>query len=273
MYSFEELFGRNIGIISHEEQEKLKSTKVAIFGVGGLGAIVSEILVRSGIESIKIIEPDDIEPSNLNRHIFSYQHTIGKAKRTVAKEFLKNINPNVNIEIFYKEDHNNLDEILSDIDCIVMAADKIHASMLVTRRAHELNIPLVEGWGIPYANVRVFTKETKTFEEAYGLPTIGKDIRNLSEKEIEEANLHLVKSLTSIEGVDGFYNDSAREKILKGIYPSFAPFVWFTAVLMSIETVKVILNWGNINYAPEWSLYDPINNTIPKQKSYTHNPI
>ena len=78
--------------------------------------------------------------------------------------------------------------ILNDVKCIVLAADDIHACLIVSRKASELNIPLVEGWAIPYANVRVYTKDTPTLEDVYELPTKGKKVHELSKAEIHQAN-------------------------------------------------------------------------------------
>ena len=93
MITYEDMVDRNLGIINEEQQALLKNSCVAVFGIGGLGGIIVEILCRSGIGHIKIIEPDNLEPSNLNRHVFCFHSTVGMKKNDVAEKFLKDINP------------------------------------------------------------------------------------------------------------------------------------------------------------------------------------
>lgn len=266
MSGYTDFFQRNIGFISQEEQEILKGSAVALFGVGGLGGVIAELLARSGIGSLTLVEPDVIEVSNLNRHVFAFQNTLNKSKTETAEQFLKQINPELTIHTYKREQYSNLDAIFAGVQCAVLAADKIRGCLLVSRKAYELDIPLVEGWAIPFANVRTFTRDTPTLEEVYKLPTKGKKVEELTGEQIEELNLQMIQSLKKIEGVEEFYSDEAKKRVEQGMNPSFAPFVWFTAVLMTIETIKVLLKWDNLALAPNWFLYNPFTNTIPGQE-------
>lgn len=265
MISYDDFIQRNIGFITQAEQDKLKNSTVAIFGIGGLGGVISEVLCRCGIGHFKLIDPDIIDASNLNRHVFGFQNNVGQKKIDIAENFLKQINPEVIVDKFERESKDNLDVILKDVNCAVLAADKIEACLEISRKSYHLNIPLVEGWAIPTGNVRVYTNTTPSLEDVYGLPTKGKEVAELSADEIEQLNLHMLMTLTGIEGIEDFYSEEAKARIAQGINPSFAPFVWFTSVLMTIETIKVLLQWDNIALAPRWSLYDPINHKIPRQ--------
>jgi molybdopterin/thiamine biosynthesis adenylyltransferase len=267
MFPLDEFLGRNIGVITPEEQNRLQRATVAIFGVGGLGGVIAEILCRCGVGHLKLIEPDIIEMSNLNRHIFGFQRTVNKKKIEVAETILKQINPEIIIDLFETENNANLDVILKRVTCAVLAVDKIQACLMISRKAFLQQVPLVEGWAIPYANARVFTTATPTLEAVYQLPTSGRDISTLTQDDIHALNLQMLYSLKQIEGVESLYSDSAKARIAQGINPSFAPFVWLTAVLMTIETIKVLLDWDNIALAPNWALYNPLNHSIPNQES------
>lgn len=261
---YSEMVSRNIGIIDESQQEILRNSTVALFGVGGLGGVIGEILVRSGVGSIKLVDHDKFEPSNLNRQIFSFRDTLGRWKVDVGEEFLKRINPEVRVEKFREVTTDNVSRILGHAKVTVLAIDKSQGVLTASRASRELGIPLVEGWAIPFANVRVFTKETCTLEEAYGLPTQGREVASISEAEFKEADFLMLKTLRKIEGVESYYPPLAMERIMAGEIVSFAPIVWLTAVMMSLEAIKVILNWGTLSLAPKFSLFDPFQHKMPR---------
>lgn len=266
---YDELTQRNIGIISKEQQEKLKNSCVAIFGLGGLGGVIAENLVRCGIGTLKIIDIDEFAPVNLNRQIFAFRDTIGKLKTDVTEEFLKKINPEIEIKKYSQESEQDIEEILSGANAVVLAVDLAMPCVIISRAARKMGIPLVEGWATPIANVRVFTKDTPSLEEVYGLPSLGREISSIMPDEFGKMELIMLVSISKIEGMIDFYPVKDVESVLVGksipYNPTFAPMVWMNAILMSMETIKVLLNWGKISFAPKFSLYNPINHIIPKQ--------
>lgn len=263
--NYRKLIDRNIGLISEDQQDQLKNSSVAVFGLGGLGGVIGEILCRSGIGSLKIVDNDKFDPTNLNRQIFCFRDTLHKPKTNVTEKFLKRINPGIKIEKFAGIAQSNIRLILKNAAVAVLAIDSAKPCLMISRTARELGIPLVEGWALPFGNVRVITKDTPSLEELYGLPTQGRNIDAMSEEEFTRLKIFMLRSLKKIEGIEEFYPPSAIERIQKGQIPSFAPLVWLSAVLMSLEAVKVILNWGKISTAPRFSLYNPFDNTVPKQ--------
>ena len=90
-----DMFERTRKIVDDEKINKLKNTSVLLVGVGGVGGSCLEMLIRSGINYITIIDFDDFEESNLNRQILSLTNNIGKSKVLIAEERIKLINPNV----------------------------------------------------------------------------------------------------------------------------------------------------------------------------------
>jgi molybdopterin/thiamine biosynthesis adenylyltransferase len=268
---YHQLTERNIGLLDEKEQQQIKESHVAVFGMGGLGGVISEILVRAGVGSLTIVDRDVFEPSNLNRQAFAFTDTIGQRKIDVAENFLHRINSGL---ILHKEsmvDESNIRELMKDVNIAVLALDDIIPCILISRFAHAHNIPVVEGWAIPFGNVRVFTAETPTLEEVYKMPTIGKDISTLTGKEKQTLNLQMLYALQSIEGIEEYYSEAALEHINQGRITSFAPMVWLTAVLMAGEALKIILNKGNIALSPLFNLYDPFKNRIPKQSNHENH--
>lgn len=265
-WTYDEAFDRNIGLLTAGQQETLRNSSVAVFGLGGVGGVIAEILIRTGIGCMKIIDNDRFERSNLNRQIFAFTDTLGRLKVDVAEEFLLRINPSAVIQKHAHVGLDNIDQIIKGCRIVVLAIDKIEPCLIISRKAREYKIPLVEGWAIPYGNVRVYTDETPTLEEVYRLPSLGRPLDTLSAEEFQKMDIQLLMSLAGIEGIDKFYPPEVVKEIMeKGRITSFAPMVWLTSVLMSLEVIKILLDWGTISYAPNYALYDPFQHRIPKQ--------
>ncbi len=261
--SFRQMVDRNVGFISPEQQEKLRTAKVAVLGAGGIGGTAFEVLVRTGIGRFSIVDRDTFEPTNLNRQILATRDTLDKRKIDVAADRAKAINPDVVVEEFDHIDESNVGEILDGATAAVMGIDSLGPCIITSRKCRQQNIPLIEGWAIPYGNTRVFTKDTPTLEQVYGLPTEGRAVADIPEEELKQLGLLVFEQLGQIEGIREYYSDEVIEQIQRGRIVSFAPTVWLTAVLMALETVKVLLAWGKPALAPNPSLFDPFDHRIP----------
>lgn len=144
-----EEFSREIKLIGQENFEKLKNSKVILFGVGGVGGYVLESLARSGIENITIVDFDTVSESNLNRQIIALQTTIGKYKVDVAKERIKNINPNCNVvAIKEKLTKENIDRFnFSCYDFVIDAIDMVTSKLLIIEKAKKENVEVISCMG------------------------------------------------------------------------------------------------------------------------------
>ncbi|MBN2610774.1 MAG: ThiF family adenylyltransferase [Bacteroidales bacterium] len=256
---YNDIFNRNIGLITPENQQRLKNSKVAVFGVGGLGGVIAEVLVRSGIGSIILADCDKFETSNLNRQVFAYSDTIGDYKVDVAELFLKKINPELKVKKYLRISSSNISEMMGSTDVALLALDDVVPVIVISRYAQQHNVPLVEGWALPFGNVRVFTGNTPSLEQVYHLDDLADDPERISPDERKALNLKMLFELKKISGIEGYYPEEAMQRISRGQVPSFAPMVWFTSVLMGFEAIKIILSLGQIAYAPGFALYDPFN--------------
>lgn len=116
----EDLLKRNVKGIS----KKLKKTRVCILGLGGLGSNVAVLLARSGIGSLKLVDFDTVETSNLNRQQYRISH-IGIKKTEAMKSIIREINPFVEVETLdIKVDRENIYSIVGDIEIVVEAFDR-----------------------------------------------------------------------------------------------------------------------------------------------------
>ena len=142
-------FSRTELLIGKEAIEKLKKSRVAVFGLGGVGGHVVEALVRSGVENFGLIDNDKVSLTNLNRQILATHKTMGKLKTDVAQERILEINPNAKVKkynMFYTPE--NADEFdFSQYDYIVDAIDTVVGKLSLIEKSKEYGIPIICAMG------------------------------------------------------------------------------------------------------------------------------
>ena len=142
-------FSRTELLIGNEGLEKLSKSRVAVFGIGGVGGYVVEALVRSGLGSIDLIDNDKVALTNLNRQIIATHKTIGQYKVDVAEERIKDINPEVHVRkynLFYTpENADNID--FTQYDYVVDAIDTVVGKLEIIERAKKANVPVISSMG------------------------------------------------------------------------------------------------------------------------------
>jgi molybdopterin/thiamine biosynthesis adenylyltransferase len=198
---YRSIFMKNIGPISLEEQEKLSKSNVAIIGCGGIGGRAFELLVRSGIGNITIIDKDVYEPSNLNRQAFSSYEFIGIPKVNIAKKFALSINPTINVNAVCSEfNEKNAVQLLKGKDVVIDGLDSAFSRIILSRKARELRIPYVFGAAEKTRGIStVFmpnSQNSRMYEEIFRLPSKGKRL----DKKLKE-RLEALQRCESVLGV------------------------------------------------------------------------
>ncbi len=144
----EDQFSRTEILLGKKAVEKLKKSKVAIFGIGGVGSYVVEGLARQGVQNFILVDNDKVNISNINRQIIATHRTIGEYKVDVAKERILDINPNAKVEtykdFFLKDEKNIID---NKLDYVVDAIDTITAKIELVVKANLLDIPIISSMG------------------------------------------------------------------------------------------------------------------------------
>ena len=141
-------FSRTELLIGKESIEKLQNSKVAVFGIGGVGSFVVEGLVRAGLGNFILVDDDKVCLTNLNRQIIATRKTVGKPKVEVARDRILEINPNANVEIFKEFFMPNSREILDEtVSYVVDSIDTVTAKIELVVRAEKLNIPIISSMG------------------------------------------------------------------------------------------------------------------------------
>ena len=141
-------FSRTELLIGKNGIEKLEESKVAVFGIGGVGSFVVEALVRAGIGNFILVDNDKVSLSNLNRQIIATRNTIGKYKVDVEKSRILEINPNAKVEVYKEFFMPNSKNIIDEtVDYVVDAVDTVTAKIELVIRANKLNIPIISSMG------------------------------------------------------------------------------------------------------------------------------
>jgi sulfur-carrier protein adenylyltransferase/sulfurtransferase len=131
------------GVLS---QEKLKSSKVLLIGLGGLGCPAALYLAAAGVGTIGLVEFDKVDSSNLARQILFGEDDIGKDKLEIAKEKLYKINGNINVLAFgEKLTKENVYSIFKEFNLIVDGTDNFETRYLINDACVKMNLPLVHG--------------------------------------------------------------------------------------------------------------------------------
>ena len=142
-------FSRTELLLGKEAMNKLSGSKVAVFGIGGVGGFACEALVRSGVGAFDLIDDDKVCLTNLNRQIIATRKTVGKYKAEVMKEKMLEINPYADVKIykcFFLP--QNADKFpFEEYDYIVDAVDTVTAKIELVMKAQEKNIPIISSMG------------------------------------------------------------------------------------------------------------------------------
>lgn len=142
-------FSRTQLIFGIEAMEKLSQSRVAIFGVGGVGGYTIEALARSGVGAIDLIDDDRICLTNLNRQLFATRDTVGQHKVDVAEKRIRSINPDCKVithKTFYMPDTKDLFDF-TEYDYIVDAIDTVKGKLDLMMNSKASETPIISSMG------------------------------------------------------------------------------------------------------------------------------
>ena len=142
-------FARFSMMVGEDGIEKLRNSRVIVFGVGGVGSYTVEALARSGVGHITMVDFDEISESNINRQLHSLRSTIGKSKIDVMKDRILDINPDCKVELVKRLVYDDVDEVLGNnkYDFVVDAIDVIGSKINLIEYCAKNNINIISSMG------------------------------------------------------------------------------------------------------------------------------
>jgi len=170
-FSYQEAFGRHLGLFNPEEQDRLRSSRVAIAGMGGVGGIHLITLARLGIGAFHIADPDDFELVNFNRQYGATLRSLGRGKAEVMAEEARAVNPELELRVFSEAiTPENVGEFLDGVDVFVDGIDffDIEARRLVFREARRRGIWAITAGPIGFSAAwLVFSPTGMSFDDYF----------------------------------------------------------------------------------------------------------
>jgi len=246
---YREAFLRNLGLLTREEQEKLKRSTVAIAGLGGVGGIFTLGFARLGVGGFHLADPDEFEIKNMNRQAGAMVSTQGKPKAEVMRSMVLDINPHARVQTFTgKED--SLDGFLQGVDIVVDALDFfiIDERRKLYRAARERGLYVVSAGPIGFGSaLQVFDPKGMSFDEYFDLnDTLSHEEMNIrfglgiAPKLLQRAYFHVTKVNFSVQ-----------------VAPSLVTGTFLAANLVTTAAIKILLQRGKLKPMPHSVHVDP----------------
>ena len=142
-------FSRSALLLGDDKIALLQNARVAVFGVGGVGAACCEALARGGVGHLTLFDPDDVSLSNINRQFVALHSTLGQNKARVMRDRILDINPAAEVTVcpvFYNAE--NADQYpLDSFDFVADCIDTVTSKLLLIKNAHAANVPIISALG------------------------------------------------------------------------------------------------------------------------------
>jgi molybdopterin/thiamine biosynthesis adenylyltransferase len=251
---YRELFQRNYGIFSEDEQERIRRAKVLIVGCGGIGGTVAVILARSGVERFVLCDFDVYSPSNTNRQIACFTDTLGREKSEVVRETILRINPAAVVTAYTELlPHAWIAELMGDADFVFPAADDLAFSIIVFRDAQRLGKPaLMVNPAGTWAHVSVILPGAPSIEEIEGVPKLGSYEALRDMLEVRRYKLGTYFYVPFADWRIDYYRKFIEENTAPA---QICPTVWMASALGAMETIKVLSGkWQPVSSPRYWHI-------------------
>lgn len=250
VWDYDTAFSRNLGLVTSEEQFRLRDSRVAIAGVGGVGGVHLTTLLRLGIGRFSIADPDQFEVANFNRQYGATMPALGRQKVEVMAEIARSINPDVQLTVFSEGvSSENCERFLQDADVVVDGIDffAIDARRLLFRKAREMGIPALTSAPLGFsATLHVFPPVGTTFDDYFDLhDDMSKDQQLLA----------FLVGLAP-QGLHEPYFDFSRVSGSKQRGPSSGVACQLCSGLVAAEVLKILLQRGPMAGAPCYYQFD-----------------
>lgn len=142
-------YDRTIALIGEDALARLKSSHVAVFGVGGVGGYVVEALARAGVGKLTLVDNDTVNETNLNRQVIALHSNVGKLKTEAFKERIRDIDPSIEVSLrtvfFLPENADTFD--FTEFDYVVDAIDTVSGKLALVEKAQAAGVRIISSMG------------------------------------------------------------------------------------------------------------------------------
>lgn len=258
-FDYAEAFSRNLGLVDRDEQARIRNTRVALPGLGGVGGAHLQALARMGIGAFHLADPDRFELSNVQRQLGAAMGTLGRSKAEVLAEQAREINPETQVEVFTEGITTaNLDAFLTGVDVVVDGIEffRIETRRMLYEECRARGIPVVNAGPIGFgAALIVFMPGDPSFDDYFRL---GAEATRA--EQLLAFGLNLNPAMTS--ELDGRHVDFENEK-----GPALASACFLCAAVAATEVLKLVTGRGQPARAGRGVYFDPFRGrTLPLRR-------
>lgn len=255
-FEYDAAFARNLGILSALEQERLRGTRVALAGMGGVGGIYALALARMGFGRFCVADGDHFELANFNRQMGADAATVGRNKAEVVAERIRAINPNAEVTVFDRHlDEANIGAFLQDAAVVVDGIETfaVGAHRLVAREARRRNQPLVMAAPLGFsAAMLCFDPQGMTVDDYF-------DWRE-GQTNADQV-VHFALGLAPA-GLHVNQIDFTRVDIAQRVGPSNIAACLLCAGLVATETARLAVGRPGTRFAPSYVQFDGLSQRL-----------
>ncbi|MDY2637906.1 MAG: tRNA threonylcarbamoyladenosine dehydratase [Phascolarctobacterium sp.] len=237
-------FSRTALLVGTQAIDKLEASRVAIFGIGGVGGYVAEALARSGVGSFDLIDNDTVALTNLNRQIIATHATLGQPKVQVMAERIHAINPEAHVYVhqcfFLPENAHEFD--FSQYDYVVDAVDTVAAKITIIMAAKAAGVPVISSMG---AGNKM---NPGKFQVADIFKTSVDPLARVMRQEMKKRGVKKLKvvystelPLTPVDELEGECHEEAPQRRALPGSTAFTPSA--AGLLLASEVVKDLIGW------------------------------
>jgi len=236
---FAEMTSRHHGIFSRDEIERTVNSTVSIAGLGSVGSSTADLVARTGVSDIRLADLDFVDITNLNRQILYDLSDVGQPKVYSALRKLRQLNPALKFEIYNKLDDANISSFIQETDIVVDAVDDHLTKVLLSRKAREMNIPVLHlnafGFRI---TATTFMPKGILYEELFDLPSKNQSLNSLNRDMFKTHTNKVIKILGK-----QMLSDEVAAKLIQGTlpHPVFTSASMFAGAIGAMEVVKLLV--------------------------------
>ncbi len=260
---YEELFQRNFGVFTREEQARIRDARVLIIGCGGIGGVVAMALARSGLGHFVLMEHDTFQPSNMNRQITCYADTLGVNKAASVRDSILKINPEADVTVYERAlQPREIDEVMKLADVVMPAADDWALSIVTLSAAKELGRPAVMAYPVgALGRACTFLPDSPYAAECLVMP-YGFPYDELKEFMETSDNRRILEYYRT----EGAWTEEWFDGWCEGQLPhaQLCTIVWISGALAAMEILKLVSGKWEPVVAPRYWHITPANARIAK---------
>lgn len=264
-FEYREAFRRNLGLVTEQEQARLRRATVAIGGCGGVGGWHALTLARQGVGRFKLADFDRFSLANMNRQAGARMSTLGQAKAAVIREMILDINPEAHVELFEEGiDSHNVDAFLKGSDVYLDGIDffAIEARRLLFAGARKRGLWSLTAGPLGFSAAFVaFSPRGMSFDEYC-------DFR--PGMSVTEQLIAFAVALAP-KGTHLAYMDMSRVDLKTGAAPSSGLACQLCSSILAAETIALLLGRREPEAAPAFAQFDPYRRTYERGRLWLGN--